>query len=255
MIELIQQNYNLTPLDGEVWKDFPKNPQYLVSNFGRVLSKSYEYYFVCNNQWIDSKPKIVKQSNNNSKKYWRCGIMIDKKQKHHATHRMVAETFIPNPNNLPQVNHKDGNKDNNHVDNLEWISNDDNILHAWRTGLKLKDSKFPHNTRLTENQVLEIVKLSENTSTVNLAKLFNVNDSLISNIKTGVCWSHLTNIQIKLYKLGKSCTLNERFEIYDLVNSRTTTIKNICIKYKTTCTEIYKLCKWCEQNLKEKLNL
>lgn len=58
------------------------------------------------------------------------------KKKTYRLHRLVAETFIPNPNNLPQVNHKDGNKLNNNVDNLEWCDNGYNQRHAYRLGLK-----------------------------------------------------------------------------------------------------------------------
>lgn len=53
-------------------------------------------------------------------------------------HRVIAETLIPNPNNLPCVNHKDGNKLNNSVDNLEWCTHSENTLHSFRTGLQKK---------------------------------------------------------------------------------------------------------------------
>lgn len=51
-------------------------------------------------------------------------------------HRLVAECFIPNPDGLPEINHKDGNKANNHADNLEWCTSSYNKYHAFRTGLK-----------------------------------------------------------------------------------------------------------------------
>jgi hypothetical protein len=51
-------------------------------------------------------------------------------------HRLVADAFIPNPKGLPEVNHKDGNKHNNHVDNLEWVTKSENALHAFAEGLR-----------------------------------------------------------------------------------------------------------------------
>lgn len=58
------------------------------------------------------------------------------KDKRYKVHRLVAEHFIPNPDNLPQVNHKDGNKHNNNINNLEWVSQSDNMKHAYENGLQ-----------------------------------------------------------------------------------------------------------------------
>lgn len=67
----------------------------------------------------------------------RCGyrhVILNKKS--HNVHRVIAKTFIPNPDNLTCVNHKDGNKLNNSVDNLEWCTHSENTLHSFRTGLQ-----------------------------------------------------------------------------------------------------------------------
>lgn len=63
-------------------------------------------------------------------KYKCVTAVINGKQKHFYVHRLVAEAFLPNPENKPQVNHKDGNPSNNHVDNLEWVTNKENVKHA-----------------------------------------------------------------------------------------------------------------------------
>lgn len=76
-----------------------------------------------------------------SQKTSKCGykevnLFKDRKGKSITVHRLVAQTFIPNPDNKPQVNHIDGNKENNTVSNLEWITNYDNMQHSIRTGLR-----------------------------------------------------------------------------------------------------------------------
>lgn len=76
-----------------------------------------------------------------NEKYPRYKIKINGKSKPIAVHRMVAETFIPNPNNKPYVNHKDGNKQNFHKNNLEWVTAQENNRHAINTGLRPKCGK------------------------------------------------------------------------------------------------------------------
>nr|DAR10600.1 MAG TPA: homing endonuclease [Caudoviricetes sp.] len=78
--------------------------------------------------------KLTPKTNN--KGYWQVMLTHNGKEKLYLVHRIVAESFIPNPNNFPQVNHKDGDKNNNHVNNLEWCTKSMNELHAFQTGLK-----------------------------------------------------------------------------------------------------------------------
>lgn len=82
-----------------------------------------------------NKNKLKPQVHN--KGYLRVYLSKNGKVSKKYIHRLVAETFIPNPNNLPQVNHIDGNKKNNNVNNLEWVTSKENIIHAFKTGLSV----------------------------------------------------------------------------------------------------------------------
>lgn len=79
-------------------------------------------------------PYVLK-TQKDSKGYHRIRLTLNRERVSYKIHREVAKAFIPNPDNLPQVNHKDGNKDNNSVSNLEWVSNKQNCHHAIENGL------------------------------------------------------------------------------------------------------------------------
>lgn len=121
----------------EIFKDLPDFEEfYLISSKGRIWSKRRKKF--CS---------LVKKKNG----YYQFGLRTkgSKERIWKSIHRIVAETFIPNPNNLPQINHKDGNKANNSVENLEWCTAKENIYHAFKNKLR-----FPRK-REYSNELLE----------------------------------------------------------------------------------------------------
>lgn len=103
----------------EEWKTIDINPNYEVSNFGRVRNK---------------KGHIIKLQVG-TYGYLQVNLDFNGKNKTKKVHRLVAKAFIPNIENKPQVNHIDGNKKNNHINNLEWCTNRENVQHAFDIGL------------------------------------------------------------------------------------------------------------------------
>ena len=111
-----------------------------------------------------------------------------------TVHRLVAEAFIPNPENKPQVNHIDGNKQNNCVDNLEWCTNSENQIHAFKSGLQKGNFKH-HNSKLSYEDVVYIknhyVKNKRGCGMRILAKKFNVSCKSIKQIITGKSYKNV----------------------------------------------------------------
>ena len=106
----------LSELDG-----YENVNKYAISNFGRIFSSKTE----------DAEDFKEIKGSVDSKGYKYLDIRSQNaKLKCPKVHRLVAEAFIPNPDNLPQINHIDGNKRNNHISNLEWVSNKNNRIHA-----------------------------------------------------------------------------------------------------------------------------
>lgn len=108
-------------------------------------------------------------------------------------HRLVAEYFIPNPENKKTVNHKDGDKSNNAKSNLEWSTQSENHTHAYQTGLRVSTKGENHGrSKLTKDDVFEIRRLlSEGVKQTEIADKFKVRPMVISRIHRRETWNHI----------------------------------------------------------------
>lgn len=148
----------------EIWKDIVGyEGLYQVSNLGRV--KSLEKMAGRSNR----KEKILTQRK--IRGYFIAHLGSCNKFKNVAVHRLVSIAFIPNPENKPCVNHIDGNKENNHVENLEWCTRSENDLHAFRTGLRSAPTywKNKNGAEHPKSKAVECVETGEIFESINLA--------------------------------------------------------------------------------------
>ena len=134
----------------EEWRSIPGyEGLYEVSSYGRV--KSLEISYVRKDGRMYHKPEIILSPKNNGKGYLTVCLYKNKTHKYYLIHRLVAQIFIPNPDNLPEVNHLDEDKTNNRVDNLEFCDHKYNVNYK---GVLKRRSQ-----RMKENGIYEKIAL------------------------------------------------------------------------------------------------
>lgn len=136
--------------------------------------------------------KIMKQRTENNDYLW----INTGDNNTEQSHRVIAKCFIPNPNNLPCINHKNGIKNDNRVENLEWCTHSDNTLHAYRTGLEKKVlGEDHHGHKLNRGDVDYIkehfIKGSQEYGAAALGRKFGVDKSTIEDAYYGKTWKEV----------------------------------------------------------------
>ena len=122
----------------EIWKPVVGyEDRYEVSNWGNVRSISRSQLVTCSNRTYAQSyaGRLLSCTPASQSGYLMVWLQVAPKPKNATVHRLVAQAFIPNPENKSQVNHKDGNKHNNYVENLEWVTPSENVRHAYDNGL------------------------------------------------------------------------------------------------------------------------
>ena len=161
----------------EIWKDIKGyEGMYQVSDLGRVRSLDRK---CLNREGVMVRRKgAIKSLSKNRQGYLYVNLSSGTKNatnKRTRVHRLVAEAFIPNPENKPQVNHKDLDKSNNSVSNLEWVTRKENVEHAWengacksRSGCHLSKTHKQNLSKARREKAKAVLMIDDNGSVINV---------------------------------------------------------------------------------------
>lgn len=176
--------------ENEVWSTIDEFPNYMVSNLGRV--KGVDRVIVKKDGRVTHiKEAIKKQCKTKGHLVTRLSNVVESRCCY--VHRFIAIAFIPNPENKPYINHKDGNKNNNSISNLEWCTSSENNQHAIDNGLRSYKKGCSHRLSIfSESEVLKIRQLyNAGIRLSDITKMLNKDRSSISNIAKGISYTNV----------------------------------------------------------------
>lgn len=170
----------------EIWKLISGSDGYEASNCGNIRGIKRKAK-ISNGKYRIVHETILKPNINGcGYKYVQLGRKNTK-----TVHRLIALTFIENPDSKEFVNHKDGNKLNNHIDNLEWVTRQENEDHAFRTGLKNISGENAPWAKLNNQKVIDIRSLRPYWLIEELGQKYNVSGATIDRICNRRTWTHI----------------------------------------------------------------
>ncbi len=187
---------NETINTNEIWKPILNyENEYEISNLGRVKSKARP----CKGRQPVKEIYMKQQESRNTSQtgdsyYYVVDLYKNKKRKHMKVHRLIAEAFIPNPNNLPHINHINFNTLDNSLENLEWITPKGNSQHSLVHGRlrppKLKGEDSP-SSKLKESDVIFIRKNYTIKDIAKISKIYGMSRAGMYHVLKRECWKHV----------------------------------------------------------------
>lgn len=157
----------------ELWRPLNQYKGIQVSSLGRIRKAANK----------SRRERILAEFPKDRDGYCRCSVQkLDGSWTSQPVHRLVAMAFIENTENKLSVNHIDGNRSNNKVTNLEWVTPKENVLHSFKHGARKICKEVPKKTLLTDFQVSQIDKLRTIYTVNQIAKLFNIEYQSLKNI-------------------------------------------------------------------------
>lgn len=199
-LDLAKQIHAAAKEKGVEWRPVPEHEgRYEVSSCGQVrrlpeelLKRGHH-----NQKSVWWSGGVLRQANTSSG-YKQVDLCSHGGRRTHRVHQLVAKAFLLNPENKPNVNHKNFDRTDNRVENLEWCTQKENCQHAVKNGHAANNRGGRHGmSKLTEPDVLEIVSMLKNNSPVkDVAKVFCVSAQCIYDIRSGKRWGHLTKNSI-----------------------------------------------------------
>jgi len=178
-------------IEGEEWRDvIGYEQEYRVSNKGRLLSKEKIVRTAGGKETVRQEQLMTLFTDKNG--YLTVSLRRNRQSRYTGVHRIVAKTFLNKPIGKNQINHKNGIKDDNRVENLEWVTPQENTKHAYEIGLIKKGEGNPK-ARLTEKDVIAIRSsyTGEKGQVTQLSKEYSVSRTTIDGVVKRRFWTHI----------------------------------------------------------------